>query len=585
MTILLLFAFLGGIVTILSPCILPVLPIVLSGSLTGGKRRPVGIVTGFILSFTFFTLFLTTLVKLLGLSADTLRGIAVVAVFLFGLSLLVPQFQMLLEQLFSLAKLDLASPDKLSSRSQTNNDQNTGFISGVLVGVSLGLVWTPCVGPIMAAMITLAATSTVSFGAVLITFTYATGTAIPLLLITYGGRQLLSRVPFLFTNTVYIQKIFGVLMILTALAIYFNVDRTFQNYILQKFPQYGTGLTQLEDNQTVKDQLARLKDQKPMLNLENIGTAPDFTGGGTWINSKPLTLEKLRGKVVLVDFWTYTCINCIRTLPYVEKWYEKYKDKGLVVIGVHTPEFEFEKNTSNVEKAVKNFGLTYPIVQDNGYKIWTAYNNRYWPAKYLIDKDGKIRYTHFGEGEYDKTEEMIQTLLKETGTSVTNAVNNPQYETFAQTPETYLGYNRLGNGLGELASSPFPKRGIQTRYDLISADLPKNSFGYSGDWIINDEYAHPFQKAFLELNFTAKDVYLVMRPLQTGNSHVKVSLLPVDGFTAVPTNFTGKDVHEGIVTVDTDRLYHLISLDKPGNYILELEFLDDYIEIYAFTFG
>ncbi len=310
MLILIPFAFLGGIVTILSPCILPILPIVLSGSLTGGKRRPWGIVVGFIASFTFFTLFLTFLVRFLGLSADFLRVLAVVVTFIFGLGLLLPQFQVLFEKLFN----------KLTPLAQ-NQAQKQGFDGGVLIGLSLGLVWTPCVGPIMAAMITLAATSSVSLIAVLITLAYSLGTAIPLLAITYGGRQLLNRTPWLTHNTTTLQKIFGVLMLFTAIGIYFNVDRTFQTWILTKFPNYGVGLTQLEDNQIVKAALEKLvtpmpeeKRGQPMFNLvEDSGSpAPEFIAGGEWINVKPLTVRGLRGKVVLVDFWTYTCINCIR---------------------------------------------------------------------------------------------------------------------------------------------------------------------------------------------------------------------------------------------------------------------------------
>lgn len=248
MLILILFAFIGGIITILSPCILPILPIVLSGSLTGGHRRPFGIITGFIVSFTFFTLFLTALVNIFNLSADTLRLVAVITVATFGLTLLIPKAQIVLEKLVA----------QLAPLTQKTNRSDRGFWGGVVIGLSLGLVWTPCVGPIMAAMITLAATSTVTLGAIFITLAYALGTAIPMLGITYGGRQLLTRVPWLLKNSATIQKAFGVLMLLTALAIYFNLDRRFQAYVLTQFPQYGTGLTQFEDNAAVKQQLEKL---------------------------------------------------------------------------------------------------------------------------------------------------------------------------------------------------------------------------------------------------------------------------------------------------------------------------------------
>lgn len=549
MLILILFAFLGGIVTILSPCILPILPIVLSGSLTGGHRRPLGIITGFILSFTFFTLFLTTLVNIFNLSADTLRLIAVIAVAVFGLTLLLPKAQLLLETLVA----------KLTPLTQKTNRPNSGFWGGTIIGLSLGLVWTPCVGPIMAAMITLAATSTVTFGAVIITLAYALGTAIPMLAITYGGRQLLTRVPWLLKNTAHIQKVFGVLMLLTALAIYFNIDRTFQAYILTKFPQYGTGLTQFEDNTVVKQQLEKLGENdtpQPLLNnlfKKDLGEAPDFNGATRWLNSEPLSLSRLRGKVVLVDFWTYTCINCIRTLPYLRQWHEKYKDKGLIIVGVHTPEFEFEKNPDNVTSAMKEYGIEYPVVQDNDYTIWRSYSNRYWPAKYLIDKNGVIRYTHFGEGEYDETEAMIQTLLEETGTTVDMPINNPTYQIYSRTPELYFGSSRYEPGF----------------------------MTFTGNWQESQEFrtGAPPSTSFT-LEFEAKDVYLVMGP----ERNLGKVQLELDG-QPVTQEVAGADVTNSQVEVVGQQTYHLISLSQPGKHTLTVTVIESLIEFFAFTFG
>src|SRR3989344_9651039 len=368
------FAFLAGIVTILSPCILPVLPVVLSGGISGGKQRPLGIVAGFISSFTFFTLFLTSIVRATGVSPDALRSVSVVVIIAFGLSLLVPKLQAFIEQF-------LSRVSSLAKRTERSD-----FAGGIFIGASLGLVWTPCVGPILASVISLALTGTVTTTAFFITLAYSIGTAIPMLAIVWGGRALLQKVPWLVASTGKIQKIFGLLMILTALAIATNLDRKFQTYILTTFPQYGVGLTKLEDNPIVKKQLVDMQTNDRQ-------TAPELTAGGQWFNSEPLTLSQLKGKVVLVDFWTYTCINCIRTLPYLKNWYAKYKDKGFVIIGVHTPEFEFEKDASNVARAIADFGLEYPVMQDNDYATWRAYDNRYWAAKYLIDKEGKIRYT------------------------------------------------------------------------------------------------------------------------------------------------------------------------------------------------
>ena len=545
MFILIGFAFLGGIVTILSPCILPILPLVLSGSITGGKRRPLGVVTGFIASFTFFTLFLSAIVRATGISADALRIVAVVVIAFFGLSLVIPSLQKKMEVWFS--RLANAGP---------KGNANDGYVSGVIVGLSLGIVWTPCVGPILAAIITLAATASVDLGAVIITLAYAIGTAIPLLAITYGGRNLLTSHPGLINNSLRIQKAFGVLMLITAIAIYFSWDRAFQTYILDRFPSYGTGLTKLEDNSLVQNQLKSLKTHDTPLDTlleSNYLTAPEFISGGAWINSDPLTLQSLRGKVVLIDFWTYTCINCIRTLPYTKAWWEKYKDKGFVLIGVHTPEFEFEKNTDNVRNAVRDFGITYPVVQDNNYATWQAYDNHYWPAHYLVDKNGKIRDTHFGEGDYDKTEQMIQTLLSETGVSIDQKISNPEYTVESRTPETYLGSAR-----GD--------------YSRIKT---------SGMFHQSQEHTSPEKGASLTYSFDAMKVFLVMRPKIPGKvGTVRVTL---DG-TDVGT-FSGTDVKNGIVTIDEDRLYTLITLPRGGKHTLKLEFLDSNVELFAFTFG
>lgn len=532
MFVLVLFAFLGGIVTILSPCILPILPIVLSGSITGGKRRPLGVVSGFIASFTFFTLFLTAIVKTTGISPDILRTIAVVVIAAFGLGLLIPAFQQFLERMFS----------RMASLSPKAN-AGDGFLSGLVVGLSLGLVWTPCVGPILASIIALAATQTVGLNAVVITLFYALGTSLPLLAITFGGRQLLVNHPWLIKNTEHIQKLFGGLMLFTALAIFMSWDVKFQTYILNAFPNYGTGLTAVENNPFVRRELDTF-NQQPATNAIgnlfdlNYGDAPEFIAGGSWLNSKPLTMKELRGKVVLVDFWTYTCINCIRTLPYLKSWWDKYKDMGLVIVGVHTPEFEFEHSTDNVAKAVKNFGITYPVMQDNFYATWNTYSNDSWPAEYLIDKSGKIRFKHSGEGDYDASEKHIQELL-----SVTMPIQNPTYAVDAQTPETYLG-----RGRGD--------------YSKIVT---------TGSFLQSEEFTHPKTNATLTYRFYAKNVYLVMRPT-TANLTGRVRVL-----------LDGKLQKE--VTIDTDKLYTLIELSKAGAHELKLEFLDDNVDLFAFTFG
>lgn len=580
MILLIGFAFLAGVITILSPCILPILPIIFSSTIGGentGKGRPFGVVTGFVLSFTFFTLFLSTIVRLTGISADALRIMSVVVIAGFGASLLIPGFQSMMEKLF--ARLSQFVP---------RNNTKQGWTGGLLIGLSLGLLWTPCVGPILASVISLALTGSVNSAALFITLSYALGTAIPMLLIMWGGQKALQKVPWLVSNTGKIQKFFGVLMIITALGIYLNWDRKFQTWVLETFPQYGTGLTQFEDNEQVKEQLDEISGEqsllkpevgKPMFDSENSLlkpqeiVAPELIVGGQWFNSQPLNLEELKGKVVLVDFWTYSCINCQRTFPYLRTWWEKYQDKGLVIIGVHSPEFEFEKDADTLADAINDFDLKYPIMQDNNFATWRAYSNRYWPAKYLIDKEGYIRYWHFGEGKYDQTEQAIQELLKDTGVAdLPTDIDNPDYQLSSRSPETYLGYKRIEN-FASLESIQQDQLANYTAPDTLDVD----QVAYQGQWIITEEYAQPKAGAKLLLNFEGQEVFLVMNNREQP-AQVRVI---VDGQAQYP----GVDVIDGMVTIDKDTLYNLVKLDQPGQHILELEFLDDNAEVYAFTFG
>ncbi|MEK7673493.1 MAG: cytochrome c biogenesis protein DipZ [Patescibacteria group bacterium] len=564
MFVLIVFAFIAGIVTILSPCILPVLPIVLSSSIGGGKKRPFGVITGFIVSFTFFTLALTAIVNATGISADVLRYVAIILIGFFGLLMLFPKLLVAWEGLLS----------KLSTVS-VNNSNSNGFGGGFLVGLSLGLIWTPCAGPILASVITLAATSQVTFGAVLITLAYSLGTAIPMTLVIFGGRALLNKVPVLLKNSAKIQRIFGVIVILMALAIGFNLDRKLQTFIVEKFPSYGAGLTKIEQLDVVKERLGDTGMITEEAYNKECVEAPDFTGGGEWLNSDPLNIEGLKGKVVLVDFWTYTCINCIRTMPYITGWYDNYKDNGLVVIGVHTPEFEFEKKTSNVASALKDYGVNYPVVQDNDYKIWRNYQNRYWPAKYFVDKKGCVRKTHFGEGDYEESEEFIRKLLEEDGEKLDkDLLGLGDYDVESRTPETYLGYARIEN----FASNEKIQLDKYAQYSLPEI-LEKNQFGYSGTWNVGEESAMTKAGASLELNFTAKEVFLVMRSDKQASAKVYLDNKLVNNNTA------GIDVKNGEVMISEDKLYKLVKLESAENHVLKLEFLNEGAEVYAFTFG
>ena len=558
---------------------MPILPIILSGSVGGGKKKPLGIVFGFILSFTFFTLFLTSIVNILGISADFLRNLSMIVILGFGISLLVPKFQVVLEKLFS----------KLANKTPKQGE-STGFGGGIVIGLSLGLIWTPCVGPILASVISLAITGSVTGSAFFITIAYSLGTAIPMLIIMYGGRQLLQKVPGLLKNTGKIQKAFGVLMIITAIGIFFNADRSFQSYILKVFPNYGTGLTSLEDNDAIKDELEKLQDEP--LDEDNMGKttdqimnlAPELIPGGEWINSAPLTLKELRGKVVLLDVWTYSCINCIRTLPYIQAWHEKYEDDGLVVIGIHTPEFEFEKNAANVQKAAEDFGLTYPIMQDNNYATWKVYGNRYWPRKYLIDHTGKIIYDHIGEGDYVQTErEIINALeekMKADGNSTeiqeelegTGIIDSDSIK--PRSPEIYFGAARnsyLGNG-DSLSSG---------KQEFTEPDSPKTSILYfDGEWDLTSEYAKNLNQGDKVIfRYQGKAVYLVA----SASEEVELTILK-DGEKLEQD--AGSDLSaDSTVKIKEDRLYRLIESEEYGTHTLEIIINQPGLQAFAFTFG
>jgi cytochrome c biogenesis protein CcdA/thiol-disulfide isomerase/thioredoxin len=583
MTLIILFAFISGIVTILSPCILPVLPIILSGSFGSGenqgKAKPVGIILGFVFSFTLFTLLLSSIVRVSGISADALRFVSIFVIFVFGVTMLIPQFQILLEQLFS--RLSALTP---------NAGKKDGLFGGVLLGLSLGLLWSPCVGPILASVITLAVTGRAGIESLLITFAYSLGTAIPMFLIMIGGQKLMSKFSFIKQNTGMIQKAFGILMILTALAIGTNFDRRFQTFIIENFPKYGAGLTSFENRPAIKQQLNKIfnRGEPSILNqdesveteletsvLPKYARAPEIVAGGEWLNSQPLKLQELQGKVVLIDFWTYSCINCQRTIPYLRNWWSKYKDKGLVIIGVHTPEFEFEKSVKNVEQAAKDFGIEYPIMQDNNFGTWRVYENQYWPAKYLIDKNGYIRYYHFGEGNYVETELAIQTLLKDAGAEgLSKDLMTTTYDVKSGTPETYIGFerNNFFTSPESIAQNTFKKY-------TKPANLAINKFALEGEWEIHGEYAEPKPGSSLYINFSALEAYLVMQPTEgTAQARVKVY---VDG----QLQYFGEDNKDGIVTVDSARLYKLVKLAKPSRHILRLEFIDGKVEVFAFTFG
>jgi cytochrome c biogenesis protein CcdA/thiol-disulfide isomerase/thioredoxin len=584
MMILLLFAFLSGIVTILSPCILPVLPIVLSGSV-GGKRRPIGVILGFVASFSIFTLALSTLVRVLNIPPETLRVVAVVLIISFGLVMLIPSFRTAFELVTS----------RLTSRGQKKNP-SAGFTGGLLTGLSLGLVWTPCVGPIIASVISLAITRSVDGGAVFIILAYSIGTSIPMFAIMMGGRSFIKRFPALSKNPIKIQQVFGVLMILVGISIATGMDRRFQSAVLNIFPNYGSGLTAFENIEPVQKAINSRSNDAPGLmmagetevsfdvppkngKLGDYGPAPELISTGQWFNTgiidnqgQTISMDNLRGKVVLLDFWTYSCVNCVRTIPHLKALYDAYGGENFVIIGVHTPEFVFERNPDNVRRAMSEMGINWPVVLDNEFEQWKAYNNRYWPAHYFIDAEGRIRYFHFGEGEYDTAEDVVRALLKEAGTLTTRGIEKKEEVRIeSRTPEIYLGFSRT--------KGFFSKENIKVNQaaQYIPAGRPGNGeWNLQGLWTFKPEYIVPGEDGTLELGFDAKNVFLVIEP-QDNNGWIEVQ---IDGNKSQNTS----DVQNGILTADESRLYELVVLPKTGKHILTLKVHGE-LRLFAFTFG
>ncbi len=577
------FAFLSGLVTIFAPCIWPLLPIILSSGVTGGHRKPLGIVTGISVSFLFATLALTFVLRIFPIDPEIFRLLGIGIIVLLGIMLLIPKATLWLE----------GGVSRLVGRFGIVQNTGTGFGAGFITGAALGLVWSPCAGPILATVATVAATQGVSVDIFLIALFFVLGVSVPLFSIAFLGQKAFVRMRGANTYTARIQQVFGVVIIATGLLIYTGYDKVFQSKFLEMCGSAGTWLTSFESSDFISAQLEELRlpggagtalrgDEKIDPNhLAHLGPAPEFSGITTWLNTdsgRALTMsEDLKGKVVLIDFWTYSCINCIRTLPYVREWHEKYKDAGFTVIGVHTPEFLFEQKTENVAAAIKQYQLTYPVAQDNQYATWQSYRNRYWPAHYLIDAKGNIRYTHFGEGKYQETEAAIQALLQEAGQASEEGFVQVEAEaegTGEQTRETYLGVDRMER----FQSAPAPELGTQVF--VLSQALPVHSWGYKGTWNLEAERGIAENGAALQFQVKAKKVFLVMGPTQQ-SAPVEVWL---DG-QPIPEAFVGSDVVDGKITVAEERLYELVNAKEGGEHSLELIFPEGGVAVYAFTFS
>ncbi len=531
MFVLVPIAFAAGVITVFTPCILPVLPIVLAG---GTTRRPYAIAAGLVTTFTAFLLAGAWLWGLLGVGKQHQIQIGAVLLGLLALTLLIPRLGEWVER-----------PLAFATRFRVG-----GLGGGFLLGAALGLVFIPCGGPVLAALTSNVARDRVGGWLVVIALAYAVGAALPLLAIAAGSR----RVATSFRRHAQAVRIAGgVLMAAAAVVIYNGWAESLQTRV----PGYTHWLQdRIEGNGQAKDQLAHLSGVETTAS-ENYPEAPDIQGITAWINSAPLTTERLRGKVVLVDFWTYSCINCLRTLPYLKSWDERYRSKGLVILGVHSPEFAFEHSLGNVRAAVKRLGIRYPVALDNDFATWTAYQNQYWPADYLVDRTGRIRNVHFGEGDYAKTEREIRRLL---ATTLPPALDQPdRTPAELRTPESYLGYERIGNYDGS------PLRTDHAAEYRFPETLLKDSFAYAGTWTVEKERILAGAGARLRLHFLARSVHLVL----TGRGDVRVKL-------------NGRPLRA--VHVTADRLYTLATRSRSREGLLELSFTPG-LSAYAFTFG
>ncbi len=540
-------AFFEGLALIISPCILPILPIILSGSLTGQKARPLGIITGFILTFTVVTLFSRALIELTHVNEDVIRNVSLVILFILSVIML----STYLTEKFTLLTQRLAN---VGGTMQSANNPQSGFWGGILFGGLVGIIWTPCAGPILAAVIVQVVIQQTTFTGVLVVIAFAIGAGLPMLFIALLGRQFINTFGFLRERTVLIRKLLGLIILFTVIYLAF-----FSTSLLSFSQKNASRLTTTP---------VSLID-----GIEKPYKVPDLVGLDAWINSPPLQWSDLKGKVVLIDFWTYSCINCIRTLPYLKDWYAKYHDQGFEIIGVHSPEFQFEHDLNNVKNAVVKEGILYPVALDNEFKTWRNFHNEYWPAHYLINKKGDVVYVHFGEGEYDVTENNIRYLLGLKGPMIENNVAE-SYST-SQTPETYFGYDR-----GERFSSPDVISKNQAMTYSYPTQLSAHHWALQGKWnVYPDKIVAANAGASLRFHFIAKNVYAVMgAPAHPVN--VKLTL---DGKPITTDN--GSDVKNSLIKVSSQQLYALIQLKNGDAGTVEMTAESPGLEIYTFTFG
>jgi cytochrome c biogenesis protein CcdA/thiol-disulfide isomerase/thioredoxin len=572
-----LLAFIGGVLTILSPCILPVLPFVFARADQPFRRAGLPLLVGMALTFSVVAIAAAFGGHWVVRLNQGGRYAAMLIFLVLGVSLLFPSVAELLARPF------VRSGNRLQG-SQTVGD---GIGKSFVLGISTGLLWAPCAGPILGLILTGAAFEGPGARSSFLLLAFALGAATSLGVALLAGNRVFSAMKRSLAFEVWIRRALGVAVIMGVVAIALGWDTN----LLTRFSFVNTAKAEehlIDALHPEQPAIPTTGAAEPQLPLADEGPFPDLAGAVAWLNSPPLSNKSLRGKVVVIDFWTYSCINCLRALPYVENWAAKYRDAGLVVIGVHTPEFAFEKERANVEKAVRDLKINYPVAIDSDYRIWQAFHNQYWPAHYFIDGKGRIRFHHFGEGKYDLSERVIQALLKENGAQLLSvsatAVSGIGAEAASdlandRSPETYIGYHRAEN----FASQESIAQDSRKTYTPLPR-LSLNQWALSGSWKVDEESA-VLQTApgKVVYRFHARDLHLVLGTTKE-NKPVRFKVT-VDG--TPPGEDHGADTDaNGLGTVQGHRLYQLIRQKGPvEDRTFEIEFLDPGVQAFAFTFG
>lgn len=589
---LLVLAYLGGVLTIVSPCILPVLPFVFARTGQPFLRSGLPLLLGMAMTFALVASLAAVGGGWVVQVNQYGRWLALVFVALFGLTLLLPR---LAERL---TRPLVAAGSRLSEVAGADARPRPG--ASFLIGVATGLLWAPCAGPILGLLLTGAALQGASIATTLLLLAYAAGAATSLAVALLLGGKVFAAMKRSIGASEWVRRGLGAAMLAGVAAIALGLDtgilarvstastggieQALVGRLAGKSPS-GSG-TMMTQNAAPGNAMKTADNAPGTLPIE--GNLPPLDGAVQWLNSPPLTAQALKGNVVLVDFWTYSCINCLRTLPYVKAWAEKYRDQGLVVIGVHAPEFAFERNVGNVTKAMKDLGINYPVAIDNDYKIWRAFNNEYWPAHYFADAQGRIRYHHFGEGDYAESERVIQQLLREAGAAkVADGLINASAEGVqlapdmneVQSPETYVGYQRAEHFVPGTSLVP----------DKVSAytppsELALNDWSLGGQWNVGSERAISSAPASrIVYRFHARDLHLVLGPGPDGKP-VRFKVL-IDG--KAPGDAHGTDVNaDGSGSVTEQRLYQLVrQTGGVTDRTFSIEFLEPGVSAYAFTFG